>query len=302
MLDFKTPEELKAEILNTSATLSGDAAERFDIMQALSDENIEVYAAQISGCIIFLVDSCEEPAFFTYPEGIFEGADEAAALLAISEYATLSEIPQIITDVSLCELPAVLKGVRHADVDAAGEDSFTVSIKTECMLARVLPELLYDDLYIGELTENFAEDYKRLLFDPLVNKYEGYDCRSALADEDADFFVREAQSEFNSGIAMTFAASLFTDEGENKFIGEGVIFRFNGRAEAELSVRIIPSMWGKGYGEKLLRGLCKIGEELGLCSLVGRVNRENLPSVSLCSKVFEQSRQDGMDIIFRIEL
>lgn len=295
---LQNKEKLIDEITRLEESLTQPLAELLsgigDVAEYAADLECELLGCIDCGCLIIALASSSPEVFF-YPEPILQGASEEAALLAISEICLDFDVKERITDVSLDRLPTLLKELRHATVDRIGEGRFLVSVDTECSLLRQHPELMYGDIYLGEPTSNFAEEYKRLILDKDINRYTGYDLRRDMAEEDADFFVEEAVNEFSTGTAITHFVTVLDGDGNNLFIGEGVLYRFDGRGGAELSLRLLPEWQGRGYGGKLLEAYIKLAEELSLSRLYARIDKENIPSAKLLSKRMTLlSEKDGI--------
>lgn len=271
-----------------------------DYCGALSQMDAQVSVGISDGCGFCLVITEEYSPFITYPRPICDDFDLGAAVGAAYAFCLDSEIPVRVIDIPTDELPRLLRGVRHADVDGDGE-YFNVSVKTECMLTEVLPEYLMEDVYLGELVYKFAEDYKRLVTDEVHNKYSGEDVRFDMKDEDAEFFIDEARAEFEMGTSMTFAATVLSEAGDNVFIGEGVLYRFDGKGECEAAVRILPEFCGKGYSKKILAALIAVCGELGLSSVVARIHKDNERAHHLASSLMEKVGDEGEIVTYRAE-
>ena len=289
-------EELLAEDINETIEWI------YGISESASEDGAQILFAEAAGCLICAYVADGVPEFFLYPAPILKEFCEKTALSLIADYCRVNEIREVIYDVPSEKLPAVLCGVLHAKVDAVSEESYSVRIETECMLAKDYPELMYDDIYLSEPTVNFGNEYKRLIMDETVNKYTGYDVRRENPDVDAEFLVYEAREEFYGGKSVTLFATISDENGENQFIGEAVLYHFDGRGGAEVAVRLLPEFFGKGYGKKLAKAMIELAEEMNLFRLYAIVERENTVSVNLFSSLMQQSYENETEIGFVLYL
>jgi RimJ/RimL family protein N-acetyltransferase len=259
-------------------------AELLDYASSLAYMGASVSVGESGGCITLLVSPRAESSFFSFPEPVSEDSDLELMLDEIFELCLIMELPMNFCDVKREQLPILLQGVRHADIDGDGEN-FNVRIRTECQLLEDAPEILAGRVYLGELVHAYGEDYKRLVTDKDHNRYSGEDVRFDMKDRPAEYFIDEARADLDRGIALTLAATVQSEQGDNIFIGEGVLYRFDGFGECEAAVRILPEHRGKGYSKEILRGLIEIGRSLGLLSVVARVRRENERALRLAASL-----------------
>ena len=303
---FKTAEEVREQLSlyrpQALAERYGDALERMDGLASIEEEGSELLFATEAGCLIPAVICCGVPQMFFYPEPLMRDASEEIALALIADFCRVNEIREVITDLPSNKLPLAMKGVLHSRLDAVDDGYYAMTVETECMLLDNFPELMYEDIYLGEPTLNFRDEYKRLVFDPTVNKYTGYDIRREIPDIDPADMVEEARADFERGMALTLFATVLSDSGENVFIGEGVLYRFDGRGGAEISVRLLPEWQGKGYGKKLVAGLIELSHTISLKHLYAVIDAENEVSVGLFSSVMKLTYDDGLRKTFTLEL
>ncbi len=156
MISFKQIESFYAK--DCEIVITEGLGEALDFAREMSEFVHEVRAAFVHGCLLLRVlDDEAGDYYFPFPQPVTDGADVSMALREINEYATKEAIPEIITEVGIDDLPLVLNGVRHANVDAMyGEENiYTVSVKTECMLSKYVPDANEGRVYIGELSLDF---------------------------------------------------------------------------------------------------------------------------------------------------
>jgi hypothetical protein len=80
------------------------------------------------GCGFCLVITEEYSPFITYPRPICDDFDLGAAVGAAYAFCLDSEIPVRVIDIPTDELPRLLRGVRHADVDGDGNPTSSDSL------------------------------------------------------------------------------------------------------------------------------------------------------------------------------
>ena len=305
-MKFKSEKEL-SDILSLyrEEALAEDFEDSMDWLRMIcesAEEGAEILSAIEAGCLIPAYFEDNLPQVFLYPIPILKNGCEKTALSLIADFCRVRELREVISGVPADRLSAVLDGVLHAKLDSQDGESYTVAVETECMLAGAYPELMYDDIYLSEPTVNFKEEYKRIILDGHINKFTGYDIRRENPEIDAEFFVTEARAEFDNGTSLTLFATLLGDNGENVFIGEGVLYRFDGRGGAELSVRLLPEWCGKGYGKKLVLALLELGRQMTLRRIYAIVRRENLIPAKMFSSLMEKSYENEWETAFFKEL
>ena len=290
---FKT-EALADELMDTMSWLR-------DITEEAEEDGGQILMSEEGGCLVCAIAYDGVPQAFFYPMPLLKRRSEKHALIMISNHCRISEITEVITAVPADRLPRVLEDVLHARIDSAGKGYYTVTVETECMLTENYPEVMYEDIYLSEPTANFAEEYKRLIMDEGVNRYTGYDVRRENPDMDASFILEEARREFALGKAVTSFATVMDANGKNLFIGEGVLYRFDGRGGAEMAVRLLPEYMGKGYGKKLAMAMIELGKQMTLNSVYALVSNENAVAIKLFNSIMTKSYDNGSNSSFYIE-
>lgn len=285
MIEFLKMEFHEDELVKTAA-----GREVLEYMGFVEEEGASAFAAIYSGCASVMIDDGDSMVF-TYPVSISEDADEADIIEEIIRFCTDCEIEPIFIDTPRDTLPLLLDGVRHADVDGDGE-FFTVKLKNECMLLEYPPETLSGEVYLSEPAEKFAAEYKRLILDSEHNAFWGNDLRAEMTGSSAKYFVTEAIDEFYQGTAITLHATTLDGDGENKFVGEGVLYRFDFKGGCEVAVRVLPEHCKKGYGRAILEGLIEIARQIGLTRLVCNIDKRNIPAIRFTKGLFELCGED----------
>ncbi len=268
----------------------------------LPDAGTEVAFSYSRGSLILKYFSEEVGYYFSPPYQLSEISDASKAFEDISEYCKLEEIPEVIVDLYEEELNLALRGARHYDVDTDDDGMNMVRIYTECMLCEELPETLSKDVYLGEFSLSYADEYEKLVKNENLNLHFGYNICDDIPNGNGEDFIRALRTDFEKGMSMTFAATVF-ESGENVFVGEGCLYAFDGRGGASVSFRVLPKFHRRGIGSAIFEGLMKIASKIGLDHLYGEVMKENLPSLSLVSKYAKPLSEDGdrIKFIFRTE-
>ncbi len=287
-----------AEKFYTEYTLTDDerdAAREFTGSFCGDEEGIEVAFAYSHGALIFRYFSEEAGYYFSPPYSLCDSADISAAFIEISEYCRLEEIQEVIIDLLDEELDLALRGAEHYDIDSSDDGTHMIRIYTECMLCDELPEVLSDDVYLGEFAMAYSDDYEKLVKNENLNLHFGYSMCCDIPNGKGEDFIFAVREEFERGTAMTFAATRLNEEGNNVFVGEGCLYGFDGRGTAYISFRVLPQYQNRGIGSKIFEGLIEVGKQIGLLKINAEVKKANSPSVSLlsrygvpCEKNFEQ--------------
>ena len=251
-------------------------------------DEVEIRYAISHGCLLFRLFDGAVGYYFWPAVPLSESADASAAYADISEYCLLEAVREVYLDLPAEDVELVTLGKTHPTVtdisDGEGE-AFAVEIDNECTLLSDLPEIMYEDIYLGEIALAYAKDYERLVTDRELNKYYGYDILADVPDGGGEELISFVRAEFDRREALTLAATVLSEEGENVFIGEGTLYAFRGDSTASVAFRILPEWQGKGYGKKLYLALARLACEIGLTALHGEVYRENLRSIALMNKV-----------------
>lgn len=275
-------------------------AERFyDLYNNLTEEEIsfsrefietdydfgdfEVMYAYHKGCILLRYYSDDAGYHFDAPFPISDFADVPEAFAAISEYCKLEAVPETVVGVEPDWLDCMLRGAKRYSIREDDDGSFAVKIITECADAEFLPEILYDDVYLGEFADSYAKEYERLLKNANLNCHFGYNILDDMPNGTGMDFIKNARNEFENSESMTFAATVMED-GNNVFVGEGALYAFDGRGGASVAFRVLPEFHGRGIGKKIFLGLMKISKCIGLERLTAEVKKQNEPSLRLLSK------------------
>lgn len=240
----------------------------------------EICAEISHGCLLFREFSSDTGYYFEYPLPLSDGADIAAALGDIAEYCLSESIPEVIVGIPEEDLPSVTEGLTHPYLQQFEDGSYLLRVETECSLLDELPESMVADIYIGEFASRYAKDYARLVEDRELNKYYGYDMTADIKASRPEDYIVAVREEFSRGESMCFAATVSGDDGENIFVGEGTLSRFDGRGGADAAFRVLPEHQGRHYGRMILEALAEVAEGLGLKRLSLAVMTDNAPSLA----------------------
>ncbi len=264
---------------------------------SFKDEDIECCADFAHGCLLVRIFDMGRYSF-VYPISVAFDSDESAAVLSLRDYALREEIPLILTDVPLEGVTTLASNFRHTCFDATDELSYRATVMSEIALRDGVPSLLGERIELSQLRPEDTAAYARLCRDENVNKYWGYDYRSDIEENVSDdYFLHEAQSEYNRSVALTLAARL-----DGEFIGDAVLYAFDLCGGAEIGFRLLPEWQGKGLGGELVETLCDYAKRLGLLRLRAEVMKENTRSVRLLCGLGHEFSSDNDKNIFDIEL
>lgn len=280
-INFVEPESLAPVLDKLSAEEREEAEFYISQIDGMSDISEKILAQIVHGCLVFRNYSSDTGYYFQSPLPLSDNADVMAAFRDIAEYCKLEAIPECIVGIPEEDLDLALAGVKHKELFEEEGGTFFLKILTECMLAEELPELMYDDIYLGEFAVCYAEKYEKLVTDRHLNRFFGYNLTEDVKSGRGEDFILEARREFDSSEAMTFAVTVLSRDMENVFIGEGTIYAFDGRGGASVAFRILPEWQGKGYGKKTLKALLEIAENISLERVYAEAAFENIPSLAL---------------------
>lgn len=254
------------------------------IGQAEDMDAEQILAAIFNGCLIFRLYSSDTGYYFEAPIPLSESADIGGAYNAIYDYCLREAIPTVIVDVPGEDAELATEGMSSAVLTEMGDGAYLLELLTECMRCEELPERLYDRVYLGEFAASYAPDYARLIEDRELNKYYGYDATEDIKALLPTDYIDAVRGEFRRGESMTFAATVLNDDGENAFVGEGVLYAFDGRGNATAAFRVLPEHQGQGLGREIFIALTEIAKEIGLDRVKCDVKLENEPSLRLLSR------------------
>ncbi len=247
------------------------------------NDDLEVKFAYSHGNLIFRYFSEETGYYFSPPYTLSGNECQENAFCDISEYCKLQEIPEILVDLIEEEIPLALRGAKHYDIDTDEDGMSMLRIYTECMMQEELPEILSGNVYLGEFSVKYAEDYEKLIKNENLNLHFGYNLCDDVLNGDGKDCIEFVREEFEKGKSMTFAATVLSGD-ENVFVGEGCLYAFDGRGSASVSFRVLPEYHKKGYGTDIFEGLLAIAKSIGLLKVAAEVKAENKASLFLLSK------------------
>lgn len=275
--------------------------EEYSILSSIAealDCDSEIAFSLIHGCLLVRVREWGRYSFL-YPFATREGANEREALFAIERYAIREELPLIISDIPSEMLGDVIRGYRHVDVDAMDAvcESYSISVKTECMLAERLPNAEFDGVELGELTDADIADYARLSRDRKTGEFFGYDYREDYGDVGDEHFIAQAREEFARGIAMNFAVRHL-----GRMVGDAMLYAFDGRGGAHFALRLLPEARGQGLSHKIARALQNAARALSLTRLYAECKKQNAPSVALLRRHMNEIGESDDELYFSCEL
>ena len=290
------------EFYSTFTSLTDEEKEVADSMLESDADfsGFEVAYSYFDGCMIMRYYSEDAGYHFEAPIPLLDGVSSKSAYFAITEYCVAEAIVETVVGVPQEELCDMLRGAENYLSDEDEYGSLAVRIITECMECEFLPETLCDDVYLGEFALSYAPKYEKLLKDANLNCHFGYNILDDIPNGTGEDFIKNAREEFDRAESITLAATV-DESGENVFVGEGVIYAFDGRGNACISFRVLPEYHRRGIGGKILRGLLAISREIGLKRIIAEVKNENIPSLKLLS-AFKNGVDKGEKTVFEFDL
>ncbi len=269
--------------------LSGEGFEGFDVAYSYFD-----------GCLLMRYYSDDAGYHFEAPLPLRDDADVQGAYAAISEYCVAEAIAETVVGIPPEELDLMLRGAERYSLAEDEDGNLAVRIVTECMECEFVPETMYDDVYLGEFASSYAPKYEKLIKDANLNCHFGYNILDDIPNGTGIDFIENARAEFERSESITLAATV-DENGENVFVGEGVLYAFDGRGKACVSFRVLPEYHRIGIGRKIFSGLLGVAKQIGLKKVVAEVKKENLPSLNLLLG-FAEGEEKTDRIVFEFDL
>lgn len=300
MISFKVlSEENSDEIISSCGCEDTEFGELTELVYSLdlTDPDLEFALSYSHGCALVRVFDMGRYSFI-YPFPLAVDADTAAAIDDISEYAMREEIGLVVDDVPRERIRDFLS-FRHINIDAAdlSGDYVRITVKTECELCGDIPETEAGRVKLNELTEEDIPEYARLVKDENVNKYWGYSYSEDVSDPTDDYFYEMTCYERSLGISLSMAIRY-----NETFIGEAVLYAFDGRGNAEFALRLLPEWQGRGLGSETVLAIKDVARDIGLITLRPRVMKENEASLKMLSKLSDSYYSDGDKQVFCFDL
>lgn len=296
-INFLEPQKLAPIIDRLSDEEAEEARFYLSQLEEMKDTAEEILAAITHGCLLFRNYSSETGYYFQSPLPLSCDCDVAAAFRDIAVYCKLEAIPECIVGIPKEDLDLALTAVKYKELYDEGEGTFFLKVLTECMLTEQLPELMYEDIYLGEFALSYAGEYEKLVTDKHLNRFFGYNLTEDVKSGRGEDFILEVRREFDASEAMTFAVTLLSDNMENVFIGEASLYAFDGRGGASAAFRILPEWQGRGYGRKALMALLEVAKSISLERVYAEVMTENAASLVLLRSTYAaEQRLDGKSL------
>ncbi len=308
MLTFEIlNEENKSELIKRFTEELGDGETVAEIIEAffqLSDEEgIEVAHTTSHGCLLVRIFDAGRYSF-VYPIDIREDADIESTLTEIANYARRELIPLYFTDAPREELDRVGRVFPHIEARAydEDEDSFVISIMSECDMLSDVPTFTHGDILLSQIDTSEIAEYARLCRDDEVNRYWGYDYKGDETDVTDEYFLRVTEAEFSAGVALALAVRERDGENKGKFLGEGVLFDFDYRGSAMVAIRLLPEYQGRGIGTRALEALIALAKDIGIKTLNSKVLLANTRSVKMTERKMPRLPDDDGKAVFVMNL
>ena len=302
---FVSPEALE-EAFDLS-DIDREALDFYLSFEGMEDfvSNTEIYVSISHGCLLFRLFS-EETGYYFWPAAeVTSSADIEKAYRTVGEYCVLEAIREVYVDVPKEHLDAAIGNRTHVDVqDVSGGEGecFALIVENECTLLDEIPEAEYGRIYLGEFASSYADQYEKLVTDRHLNRYFGYSLTDDIPNGRGVDFIAAVREEFDRRESVTLAATVLSPEGENVFVGEGVLYAFLGDGTASLSFRLLPEYHGRGLGTALCLALCKLAKAIGLFALRGEVLADNEASLAVMRKCGATEISSGGKVVFELKL
>lgn len=236
---------------------------------------------------------------FTLPFPCLDGFCMESALSALEEYAKRQEIPLVLCDLTEEDLELLVERYTHPSIDAVCPDDdvplYRLEVVTEAMTLTEIPTLVGDRVTLTAPDEKDTEPYGRLCRDEEVIALWGYDFREDMPNAtDADLFF-ECTREFRSGRTIPFFVYA-----HGHFVGEALLYGFDGRGGAECAIRILPEHRRLGYAKETLSLLYDFAfDTLGMHYLDGSCLSANTASRALLLGTMSPRSLDGDTLLWR---
>lgn len=300
MISFKTLNEDNLEKVVASLAPTDEIYSDFLELAHCLDlklDDVEFALSFSRGCALVRVFDMGRYSFL-YPYAMTDDSDAASALFDIAEYAMREEIKLVVDDVPK-ECVGDFLSFRHIDVDAGDPEgeSFRITVKTECELMADIPEVVLGRVKLDAITGADIHEYARLCKDKNVNRLWGYDYSEDAHDPDDSYFYETAMQELSAGVSLSLAIRY-----KGSFVGEAVLYAFDGRGGAEFAIRLLPEWQEQGLGTESVRALCAVASNIGLVRLSARILKENSASVRMLCKITDKCCEHGNEVVFYIDL
>lgn len=301
MISFKIlTEDVRDELLDALILQipSADVEYASDIFSSLlEDDECEYAISSSSGCLLIRIFDGEYQ--FAYPVALDDGADELAAILDIRAYAVKEEIPLVITDLPRDALGEVASVFRHMNVDATDPDGecFTLRVISELSLFGGDVEMEYGRILLNRISPEDDVAYATLSKDRETNAFWGYDYSLDEPNPADSYFRESAESELARGVALALAIRV-----DGEFAGEATMYAPDLVGGCECAVRLLPAFRKKGYATEALHAMKSLAEKMGLLCLYATVDKNNAPSIALCSGFFDDTTEQEKLIKFSTNL
>ena len=167
-------------------------------------------------------------------------------------------------------------------------DKYLLIVENNLDLLTKIPDLVVNkSISIGELKENFKDDYAKLNLDDERNKFWGYDYRNDLKNgekADSDYFYNIVKSDFSNKTSFVFCLYY-----EGKLSGEIVAYNLKNDNSCEIGYRLFKEFEGKNIAYlSLLKVLDYLKNNVKLNYFSIKSYKENKKSLSLIERLNAQ--------------
>jgi RimJ/RimL family protein N-acetyltransferase len=281
---------------------SADAANELGLDEKfIAKANLDFYrtgCVRVNGKIIAI--SLAEKAFGTLIVHIEKAFRDYGGVnvYMVREFARTYPTEYVNREDDMADEGLRISKTQYRPAELAGKYYFIV--KNELSLLRgEIPGLQTERLFLDAIKSADAEEYYRLAADAERNKYWGYDYADDLDGElYTEYFYETAAKDFADGACLNFAVRL-----GGKFIGETVLFDFDGKGECKLGVRIFAEYGGKGYGSEAFNETMRFAfYTLGIMKINSSCYKLNKPSVAMHEKSMRRTGGDDLKFYYEKEI
>ena len=237
---------------------------------------------------------------FTLPYPVFDDYDPELALAALESYAMREELPLVLCDLTEEDLEGLAERYTHPSIDSLCPDEevplYRLEVVTEPMTLEEIPTLTQNGITLTAPSEADTAAYGALCRDEETIALWGYDFREDMPDATDEDLLFECVREFRCGRTIPFFVYH-----EERFLGEAVMYAFDGRGGAEFAVRILREERRRGYAGRVLSLLFDYAfGTLGLSSLWGRCLPSNAASRAMLASTMSPAPSDSESLLWRV--
>lgn len=287
MISFADTPEGRAVLASEQARVASLAART----EAFADMGDSIALTVAHGHLLARAEVDEGEYAFFFPEPYEDGADTERTIEALELYAKRHEIPLTYLDLTHEQTERLRSRYRAPRVYAMDDDGdrFVLTVEHELAFLDGIPTLDGERVRLYAPDEADAHAYGALCRDAEGMRYFGYDALRDRPDASDELLVRALLRERQGDVACPFFI-----RADGRFVGELVLYAFDGKGGAELSVRLTASARGQGLAEDAVRTAMRFAaDDLQLCVLYADCREENTAAIRLFTRLFGDGVRDG---------